>query len=434
MRRNIAVVGGGISGLSAAYFALQNGHNVSLYESSDQLGGLAASFDLNGHTIEKYYHFICGGDQKLIELANRLDIGNMVKFQVSKTALFFNGQYYPFTTPLDLMKFSPISLSSRLRFGFNILYSKYTKEWEKLDTLSGYEWLCQRIGEEAYNAIWHPLLKIKFGKYYDKISAAWVWHRIHRVASSRKSAFSEEKMGYFEGGSQTLISALENHIEQSGRSIYLNAKIQAITKENQTFKLMLDSGQQVSCDTVVLAVPLPVAAEIVKGLDPVYARKLSSISFFGVVCALFRLKERVNQAFWLNINDSRIAANGLIEYTNLNPLEEMSPDNIVYIPLYGPMEDRWFSMDEESLRREFFDMLKIIKPSLEEDAVVDFRVFKSSYAQAICTVGFKDSVPSVATPVKNLFLLDSTQIFPSDRALSALVGLAEKMVAENLSR
>jgi len=430
----MAVVGGGISGLSAAYFALHKGYDVSLYESSDRLGGLAASFDFNGHTVEKYYHFICGGDHKLLELASRLDIGDKVKFQESKTALFFNGRYYPFTTPLDLMRFSPISLRSRLRFGFNILYSKYTKEWQKLDTLSGYEWLCQRIGEEAYNAVWDPLLKIKFGKYYDRISAAWVWHRIHRVATSRKSPLSKEKMGYFEGGSQTLITALKGHIEEAGGVIGLNSKIQNITKEDQTFKLILGSGQPVSFDIVVLAIPLPVAAELLKGLDPGYARDLSSIIFFGVVCGLFRLKEKVNQAFWLNINDSRIAANGLIEYTNLNPLEEISPDKIVYIPLYGPIEDIWFSMDEESLRREFFNMLKIIKPSLEEDAVVDFRVFKSSHAQAICTVGFKDRVPSVATPIKNLFLLDSTQVFPSDRALSALIGLAEKMVAENLSR
>lgn len=431
MSKKIAVVGGGISGLSATYFALKKGFSVNLFESTDRLGGLAASFDFNGLTIEKYYHFICGGDHNLIEFANRLGIGNKIQFQPSNTALYYNGRYYPFSTPLDLVKFAPIPLSSRLRFGLNILYSKYTKEWEKLDKISGKEWLCQHIGENAYKVIWHPLLKIKFGNYYDQISAAWVWHRIHRVATSRKGPFSKERMGYFLGGSQALIDGAKNEIEQLGGRIHLNSKVQKITKTSHGFQLIQDSGEQSDFDRIVLAIPLPAAARIIKDLDPGYARNLSSVVFFGVVCGVFRLREKINDAFWLNINDSRIAANGLIEYTNLNPLEEISPDKIVYIPLYVPFEDEWFSMNTESLRDNFFEMLKIIKPDLTERAIVDFRVSKSPHAQAICTTGFKERVPSITTPIKNVFLLDSTQVYPSDRALSALIGLAEKMVEAN---
>jgi len=115
----------------------------------------------------------------------------------------------------------------------------------------------------------------------------------------------------------------------------------------------------------------------------------------------------------------------------LNPLKEISPDKIVYIPFYAPIEDRRFLMNEESLRCEFFNMLKIIKPNLTESAIVDFKAFKSPHAQAICTAGFKDKLPPLETPIKNLFLLDSTQIYPSDRALSPLIGLAEKMVEDN---
>jgi protoporphyrinogen oxidase len=433
VRNKVAVVGGGISGLSTAYFALHKGFDVSLYESSARLGGFAASFDMAGLTIEKYYHFICRGDQKLIELSNRLGINHKIKFQVSKTACFYNGHYYPFSTPLDLMKFSPISLSSRLKFGLNILSSKYIREWEKLDQISGKEWLCKHIGEEAYNAIWDPLLKIKFGNNYDMISAAWVWHRIFRVSTSRKTLLSREKMDYLEGGSNTLISAITRQIEQLGGSIHLNSKVQKITKTNHSFKLILESGRHTCSDRIVLAVPLPVTAEIIKDLDPGFSLKLSSIVFYGILCGVFRLKEKVSDAFWLNINDSRIVANGLIEYTNLNPLEEISPHKIVYIPFYVPVDNEWFLMDEASLQYRFLAMLKILKPSLSKNSVVDFRVSKSPYAQAICTIGFKDKVPPVTTPVKNLFLLDSTQIYPSDRTLSALIGLAEKMVDDNFN-
>jgi len=431
MNERVAVIGGGISGLSAAYFALKKGYSVELYESTDRLGGLAASFDFNGLTIEKYYHFICGGDCKLIEFSRRLGIGDKIRFQPTKTALYYNGKYYPFGTPFDLLKFSPISLISRFKFGLNAIYSKYTKKWEKLDEISGKEWLCRRIGEKAYNVIWHPLLKIKFGNYYDRISAAWLWHRIYRVASSRKGLFSKEKMGYFLGGSRTLITKVENKIRELGGLIHLSSKIGKARKKNNMFELTLDSGKQFDFDRIILAVPLPIISDIIKNLDPQYARKLSSIDFIGVVCGIFRLREKVTDAFWLNINDPLIAANGWIEYTNLNPLEEIFPDKIVYIPFYVPVESKLYSMDEGSLRHKFFDMVKAVNPSLRENAIVDFRVFKSPHVQAICPVGFKEKIPPVTAPTNNLFILDSTQVYPSDRTLSVLIELAEKMVEDN---
>lgn len=431
MNERVAIVGGGISGLSAAYFGLQKGFSVDLYESTDQLGGLAASFSFNGLTIEKYYHFICMGDYKLIEFASRLGIDHKIKFQPIKTAFYYKGRYFPFGTPFDLLRFSPISLISRFKFGLNVTHSKYTEDWEKLDKISAKEWLCRYIGEKAYHVIWHPLLKLKFGNYYDRISAAWIWHRIHRVASSRKSLFSKEKMGYFVGGTQTLITEVEKKIRKLGGLIHLNSKIQKIGKNNNRFNLILDSGKQFDFDRIVLAIPLPIVTQIIKDLDPEYARKLSTIAFVGIACGIFRLRERVTDAFWLNINDPHIASNGLIEYTNLNPLKEIAEDEIVYIPFYVPVGDKLFSIDEESLRHKFFDVLKTVNPSLTENTIVGFRVFKAPHAQAICTVGFKNKVPSIATPIKNLFLLDSTQLYPSDRVLSNLIGISEKMIEDN---
>ena len=124
----IAIVGGGISGLSAAYFAARKGIRVDVFEKCDRLGGLAASFNFDNLIIEKFYHFICFGDDNLIKLANRLKIDNKIIFKPTKTAFFYNGKYYPFGSPFDLMKFSPLPILQRLRFGQNVIKSKYLKK------------------------------------------------------------------------------------------------------------------------------------------------------------------------------------------------------------------------------------------------------------------------------------------------------------------
>lgn len=428
MSERVAVIGGGISGLTAAYYILQKRFAVTLLEASGQLGGLAGSFDFGGVRIEKYYHFICGGDHTLLSFADQLGIRDQILFVPTKMGFYYQGKYYHFSNPLDLLRFSPLSWRERFKFGKNVISSKYSKDWEKLDEITAKAWVTQRISEKAYRVIWHPLLKVKFGKFYDRVSAAWVWHRIHRVASSRKGLFSKERMGYFRSGSRTLVTAVEGKIKEMGGSIHLHSMARKIVRDGDTFRVHMDARESFQADRVVIAVPLPIAAELIKDLHPEFSRELSSINFIGIVCGVFRLREKVTDAFWVNINDPDIAANGLIEYTNLNPLEEIAPESIVYIPFYVPVEDPWFSMDVQSLEKSFFNMLKVVNPGLTPDSIRDFKVFRTEHAQAICTVNFKDRMPPVKTPVNNLFLLDSTQLYPSDRTLSALIGLAEKTV------
>lgn len=427
----IAIVGGGISGLSAAYFAASKGIRVDVFEKSDRLGGLAASFNFDNLIIEKFYHFICMGDDNLIKLANRLKIDNKIIFKPTKTAFFYNGKYYPFGSPSDLMKFSPLPILQRLRFGQNVIKSKYLKKWEKLDGLTAKAWICETIGEEAYDVIWHPLLKVKFGDNYDKISAAWIWHRIHRIASSRKNIFSKERMGYFLGGTHILFTQLEKKILEFGGSINLNSEIQTIEKKSSNLIITLHSGKQISYKSVILAVPLPIASKLIKNINHQYSKELSSIDFIGVVCGIFRMKKNITDAFWLNINDPKIRANGFIEYTNLNLLTDIWPDRIIYIPFYLPTNENLFIKGEEELKTDFFEMLRAVNVNITRKDIINFRAFKAPHAQAVCKKGFKDYIPPIKTPINNLFLLDSTQLYPSDRSLSGLIGLAEKLIHDN---
>jgi protoporphyrinogen oxidase len=428
MSRKICVVGGGISGLSAAYFALKRGYDIELYESSDQLGGLAASFNFGSANIEKFYHFICGGDKKLIALAAELGLEEKLRFRPTKTAYYYKGKYYPFSTPLDLLKFTPISFLSRLRFGIHTAYSKFNTKWHHLDEVPAKEWLVKSIGEKAYQVLWHTLLMEKFGDFHDQISASWIWHRIHRVASSRKGIFAKERMGYFEGGSQTVINVLHKKTTHMGGQIHLNQQVKAVRATDTGLSVQTEEALRSDFDRVIMAIPSPIAAGLIRNLDPPFSNQLSAIHYFGVICGIFRLQEKMSDAFWLNINDPNVTANGLIEYTNLNPLDSISPHKIIYMPIYLPEDDRRFGEDDTTLKEEFFTSLKKVRTDLQDSAVVDFRIFKAPYAQPICTVPFKDKIPPVKTPVEGIYLLDSAQVYPSDRSLNAMITLAEDMI------
>ena len=64
----VAVLGGGISGLVSAYRLLQQGAGVTLFEASDALGGLGGTFEYRGAVMEQFYHVMLNSDGPLLSL------------------------------------------------------------------------------------------------------------------------------------------------------------------------------------------------------------------------------------------------------------------------------------------------------------------------------------------------------------------------------
>jgi protoporphyrinogen oxidase len=55
-------------GLAAAYQAIKGGHHVDVFEAGPVAGGMSAHFDFAGISLERFYHFVCRGDQPTFDL------------------------------------------------------------------------------------------------------------------------------------------------------------------------------------------------------------------------------------------------------------------------------------------------------------------------------------------------------------------------------
>jgi len=119
-QREAVVVGGGPAGLKAAHVLAKGGLRVTVLESSSLLGGLASSFDVQGARIEKYYHFICKGDDDLVSTLDELGLSAKLHWKSSRMAYFVDGQLYPFLTPIELLRFAPLSLTDRVCAGLAV--------------------------------------------------------------------------------------------------------------------------------------------------------------------------------------------------------------------------------------------------------------------------------------------------------------------------
>jgi protoporphyrinogen oxidase len=420
MRRAV-VIGAGPAGLKAAHTLVKAGLHVTLLESSPVLGGLASSFDVQGTRIERYYHFICRGDDHLQDTLRELGLQDKLRWRDSRMAYFVGGTLFPFLTPLELLRFSPLSPSDRLRAGLAVKRAQRMRE-EDLAPQRAVEWLRRLFGEAAYAVIWEPLMRFKFAEHADEVSAAWIWARMVRLSRSRVSPWREE-LGYLQGGSQVVLEGLGADFAARGGRTVLSAPVEQIVLEGSRAIGVRVGGETLPADVVVSTVTTSRFRQLAQGLDGEYVRRLERIPTIGIFCLFLRLRERVTPFFWVNTNDPRVPFAGMIEYTNLNPVPELGGDRILYVPQYLSADDPRYAQSDEDVLRAYTDALALINPAFDRSWIRFSAVFRDRFAQPICLTDYRTSTPEVQTPVANLFLTDSCQLHPHDRTISGAFGL-----------
>lgn len=418
----VVVIGAGAMGLAAAYHAAKAGHSVEVLEAGPDPGGMAAHFDFGGLSIERFYHFVCKADAPTFALLAELGLGDTMRWRATSMGYFIDGRLHDWGNPAALLKFPCVSLLSRLRYGMLAFVSTRRERWDALETQSAREWITRWGGSEVYDRLWKPLLELKFHEYADNVSAAWIWTRVKRVGRSRKSLF-EEELGYIEGGSQTLVNALLAAIESLGGQIRLSTPAVRILSDSGRVTGVQTPLGIVSADAVISTMPIPLVSAAVPDLPEDWKAKYNAINNIGVCCLLFKLKKSVTPHFWVNIAEPGVEIPGIIEFSNLRPIDH----TVIFVPYYMPVTNPKFSWPAQRLLDEAFGYIQRINPAIVRDDILATHVARLRHAQPICEPGFAAKIPPIQTPIEGLQIADTCFYYPEDRGISESVRIAREM-------
>ncbi len=416
------IVGGGITGLVAAYLAARGGKKVSIIEASNNFGGLLNTFSIAGKQLEHYYHIFCTHDKEFHWLIKELNIQDQVIFKKTSMGVFRNGKIYDFNSLIDLLKFKPIRFFDKIKFIFNTLYLCWFANWKKYENVSCASWFQKWSGKSTCTALWMPMLNIKFGPYASEVPLAWMIGRLRQRVKSRKNTV--EYLAYINGSLQILLDALIDKLKDLNVEFINNAPIETIEIKKNKIQYITSSGRKIVGDKYLFTIPGVYLGKLLRKNAPVLSEKLEQIKYFGAVCVVVEMKHALSNCFWLNVADDGFPFGGVIEQTNLIDPEYYNGSHIVYFSRYFSWEEKIADMDDEEIKTHMLSHVHKIYPHFKESSIKNTYVFKTMTAAPVCDLNFSKKIPNCKTDITNLFVANMAHVYPDERASNNSIRIA----------
>ncbi len=452
----VAVLGAGAAGLTAAHRLAKLGHETDVYERWPGLGGQAATIDVgDGVLLERYYHHLFTSDVDMAELCR--EIGCELETWQSSVSIFRDGELHAFTTPLDLLRFKPMSLVARVRMGFGALWlQRRAHSVEPYEPVTIRSWVERVMGRQAWTHVWGPLLYGKFRDQADDISMSWLWAKLR----NRRQVTGEEAKGellvYPKGSFESIFARLRDLIEAHGGRVLIDCPAARVARDPEggflvtagapdSFRRGHDprdfeaGGEPERYDAVIAALPSDIFEQL---LDPAlaaevgdpYLGKARSIEYFAALCLLIELDRGFHPFYWTNVADPELGFIGLIEQTNLVPIERYDGRHFLYVANYLPHGHELLGLDMEELLDFYEPGMLRVNPDYERGWIRRSWRFAEPAGQPVVLPNHRDRMPPLATPVTGLMLANTTQVYPDDRGTNYAVRQGEEVVEALLAQ
>ncbi|RFC47710.1 MAG: Protoporphyrinogen oxidase/Dehydrogenase (flavoprotein) [Verrucomicrobia bacterium] len=420
-RQRVVVLGGGISGLTAARELATKGHAVTVLESGDRWGGLGTWFDWNGHSLDQFYHCQMPSDDDLLQLIRDIGLGDSLYWKPTRMGFVVGGKRYAFNGPMDLLRFDPLTFPERIRFGVVSLLLRRLGFGRDLDRTRIEDWLVSCYGRPVWEKILRPLFTSKFGPAAGDMPALYIWERLGR----EKNTVSR---GYLRGGLRTFLDTLVENLRSLGVDLRLETRAGTIRETGDGVEI--DAGSAlIEADWCVSTLPLPVLRNCL-GDTPLAQRiRTPDVPYQGVVNAMFFLRRPLDNYYWAPVVDSGTEFDGIVEMTELVETSHYGGHHVAYVMKYCDRSSPLFLEDPGQIAARWTQQLLALYPDLNLQAsdIADVRVFKAPFVEPAYPLGYSELKPLIHDGESRLFLATSAQVYPKITAWNSSVRLAKEV-------
>jgi protoporphyrinogen oxidase len=392
-KTRVGIVGGGILGLTLALRLAKLGHHVEVFEAGPELGGLAGSHDYGSFRWDRFYHCILPQDRHLIGLLSDLGLASELRWKETGTGYYARGRWFPMSKSLDYLKFPLLSWIDKARVGATVIYATLAADPMKLYAVSAEQWLIRWCGRRGYEVFWRPLLRAKFGPFYDRVAAVFIWATLTRLFGARSGATSKETLGYVRGGYRAILERFESELSVLGAVARKSSPVRLVRTLGRGCEIHYGRGailDRATFDHVFFTGPTRLARSIVDAsllpiVDQAEREHPAAGAYLGVACLVLAMKRRLTPFYVLNVGDETIELTGVIEMTNLIDRDaETAGLSLVYVPQYMDSSDSRLSADDGVIEKSLVDrgLLRMF-PDVSRREFVYHRVHRTKFVQPL---------------------------------------------------
>ena len=405
----IAVIGGGMMGLTLAYKISKTQAKVKLFERDSQLGGLATYHDYGHFFWDRFYHVILPMDKQLIELIEELGLKDELIWKRTLTGYYVQNKFYSISSLKEFLLFPPLSILSKLRLGLTIFIGSRIKNWKKLEQISVEDWLNKIGGKQTYEEFWRPLLLAKFGESYQQVSAVFIWTYIRRLYRARDSSAHKEQMGVVKGGYKTILDRMQALLNQNNAEIVLNTSVKKISQNPKGGVKIAYHNSEEHFDRLIFTAPLNVLEKVVMPGLVQFSNPKVKVRYLGVICLILITKIEISPYYVLNLSDEKIPFTGVIGMSSVVDLDQTEGYYITYFPKYITEDHSMWKMDVNTLIDEFMKGVKTVYPKLSDSDIVSTHINKAFKVQPLQVLNYSSIIPRVETKHPDIFILNTSQ-------------------------
>ncbi len=415
----VAVIGGGIGGLAAAHRLARHGVQVTLLEASDQLGGLGSFFPYRDQWVERFYHCVMPTDDDLLRLLGEIGLEDSVRWRKTTMGMVVDGRRHRFNSALDLLRFTPLRLHERIRFGVVSLLLRRLGRGRDLDTLRSEDWLRGLYGRRVWEELFAPMFGSKFGSSFGDVPALYLWQRLGRERNVATR-------GYPDGGYKAIIDALRASIEDAGGSVRTSTPVHRLHSTAAGSSLTLADGEVLEVGQVISTVPLPMLRRLADDeLAPLLPR--TELPYQGVVTAAFFLRRPLTGHYWTPVLRSGTGFDGVVEMSALAGTEAHGGSHLVYVMRYTDRSSRLYAQDATAVAARWTAQLLGLFPELTPDDIEDVRVFKAPFVEPVYPLGYLARRPPTTVDGTSLRLATTAHVYPDVTSWNSSVKLVNEV-------
>jgi protoporphyrinogen oxidase len=379
----IGIIGGGLTGLTAAYLLSKN-HNVTVFERENYLGGMVSSYSVKWdgkiYPITKTYHHILEGDKTTVDMIRELGLCRKFRRKKVKTGFLYNNRIYGFSSPLEILKF-PLPVADKARLAKFILLDLKKRNWDDLEGVNTKRWITEKAGKTNYDVFFSQLIRNKFHDSPEKISASWFGTRFVKESSSFLKRF-----GWLRGGVVQIVDNLEKRIRKNRGKILTNSKVISVRDTKITY-VRSKKRRSAQFDIVVSTVPPEIFLKIASNVPKEIRSSFKNIKYLSCICITFGLKKELFDQYWVNILDKNLPFSVMFNHTAL--YEDAAPrgKSVCYVLTYLKSIERLWRKSDKQVMKIYVDAIEKIIPGFS-DNIEWSRLFRVKDAEAIYSLGF----------------------------------------------